>query len=69
MAAKTGLNIEVGDRLVTVCHAAKSGRRLRVLGCFQFPTPDQTVSDGAIVDPKALAEVLREEIVRKRRVG
>ncbi len=69
MAAKTGLNIEVGDRLVTVCHAAKSGRRLRVLGCFQFPTPDQTVSDGAIVDPKALAEVLREQLALHRVVA
>ena len=66
MAAKTVLNIEVGDRLTKVCYTAKSGKHRRVLDSFLFPTPDQAVSDGMIVDPKALAEALREQLILHR---
>ena len=62
MAAKTVLNIEVGDRLTKVCHSAKKGKRRQILNSFLFPTPDQTVSDGLIVDPKTLADALREQL-------
>lgn len=61
MAAKV-LNIEVGDHLVKVCCSIKKGKNYQIQDSFLFQTPSQTVSDGQIVDPKALAERLRAEL-------
>lgn len=61
MAAKL-LNIEIGDRLVKVCLAVRRGKAFQITNSFMFPTPDQTVTDGQVVDPETLAGVLREQL-------
>lgn len=61
MAANV-LNIEIGDRLMKVCHSVKRGKTYQIKNSFLVQTPEQSVSDGQIVDLKAMSACLRESL-------
>lgn len=63
MAAKV-LGIEIGDRLIKVCESNMGPGVRKVSGCVMFQTPPNTVSDGEIKDPEALAAALKENLSR-----
>lgn len=61
MAAKV-LNIEVGDQTIEVCRAARKGKGIRVFDSFLFPTPENCVSDGAVLNPELVAQELKAQL-------
>lgn len=61
MAAKV-LNIEIGDRIVKVCLSIPKGKTYQIRNSFMFQTPYNTVTDGQISDPAALAEALKAKL-------
>jgi type IV pilus assembly protein PilM len=61
MAVKT-LNIEIGDRLTKVCLSIPKGKSYQIKHCFMFQTPENAVSDGAILAPDILAAELTEKL-------
>ena len=61
MAGKV-LNIEIDDRLTKVCLSQPKGKSIQIKKSFLFQTPENTVSDGVISDPKSLAETLGKEL-------
>ncbi len=67
--AKKLISIEIGDRLVKCCVAAKSGKKLHVEQSFYFQTPDDAVIDGQIMVPEVLAEVLGGQLKERNLLG
>lgn len=61
MAAKV-LHIEIGDRITKVCRPYKKGKTFKLADDFVFITPETFVSDGAIMEPEAMGQVLREQL-------
>jgi type IV pilus assembly protein PilM len=53
---------EVGRSLVKVCLVSEKGRRRVIKHGFMFNTPPDSVNDGDIVDPVALAAVLKKNL-------
>jgi len=61
MAAKA-LNIEVCDQTISVCRTARHGKAVRISDAFVFPTPENCVSDGVILNAELLAVELRKQL-------
>ncbi|MEA4895322.1 MAG: pilus assembly protein PilM [Oscillospiraceae bacterium] len=61
MAAKL-LNIEICERTISICRTARTGKSVRIFDSFAFPTPDNCVSDGVILNPALLANELRMQL-------
>ena len=61
MAANV-LNIEVGDQTIAVCRTGRKGKGIRVFDSFLFTTPENCVSDGAILNPQLLSQVLKDQL-------
>ena len=63
MATKV-LGIEIGERLIKVCETNMGPGVRKVYGCTMFATPANTVVDGEIRDPEAVASALKENLQR-----
>ncbi len=61
MASKM-LNIEVGEHITKVCVCVKNRKSFRIVSNFMFAPPPESVSDGQVMNPTALAETLREKL-------
>lgn len=56
------LNIEICDRTISVCRTARKGKGVRLFDSFVFPTPEDCVLDGVILNPKLLANELKLQL-------
>lgn len=61
MAAKI-LNIELGDQIIKVCRTSRRGKGVHIFDSFMFPTPENCVSDGAVLNPQLLSHELKKQL-------
>lgn len=62
MAGMT-LYISVCDQTISVCRAAQKGKGVHIFESFIFQTPEDSVSDGIILNPELLGEALRAQLI------
>ena len=63
MAGKA-LYIAVSDQTISVCRTARKGKGIHFYDSFVFPTPEDCVSDGVILNPALLGAELRLQLTR-----
>jgi len=62
MAVKT-LYISVCDQTISVCRTARKGKGVHIYDSFVFQTPEDSVSDGVILNPELLGGALRTQLI------